>query len=176
MVRQVQVRLPPYSHKLVGHDFRLGDNPRVNAQFSAQYCVANAVVRGASKLPHFRAEQVADPAVLALVQRVYTQAVPAMDARGHTAVDIVLTTVDGQVHERSLDIAPGYPGCELSDAQQRTRFDDCLAYAARPLPAAQVQTFLAGLHTLADLNDARTLLDVLVLPRDKSTGRESADV
>ena len=65
-VQQVEVRQPPYSHKLVGHPFKLGPNPRVDAQFSVQYCVANAIVRGSSRLEHFRPEQIRDPAVLAL--------------------------------------------------------------------------------------------------------------
>ena len=59
-VRRIEVRLPPYSHKLVGHPFRIGTNPRVDAQFSARYCVANAIVRRASKLAHFRPEQVGE--------------------------------------------------------------------------------------------------------------------
>jgi 2-methylcitrate dehydratase PrpD len=41
-VRSARVRLPPYAHKLVGHPFQIGANPRVDAQFNAAYCVANA--------------------------------------------------------------------------------------------------------------------------------------
>ncbi len=132
-VRQVEVRLPPYSHKLVGHPFKLGPNPRVDAQFSLQYCVANAIVRGSATLRHFRPEQIADREVLAMAQRVSAVADPAMDARGHTAVDVILTHIDGSLHERWLDIAPGYPGNPLSDAQQLARFNDCMTYAARPV-------------------------------------------
>ena len=36
-----EVRLPPYAHRLVGHAFQIGANPRVDAQFNAGYCVAN---------------------------------------------------------------------------------------------------------------------------------------
>jgi 2-methylcitrate dehydratase PrpD len=50
-VQSVEIRLPPYAHKLVGHPFRIGANPRVDAQFSAAYCVANAFVRASSKFP-----------------------------------------------------------------------------------------------------------------------------
>ena len=41
--------VPPYTHKLVGHPFEIGDNPKVNAQFSIRYCVANALLRRASQ-------------------------------------------------------------------------------------------------------------------------------
>ena len=49
------MRLPPYAHKLVGHPFRIGSNPRVDAQFSAGYCVANALVRRALEARALRA-------------------------------------------------------------------------------------------------------------------------
>ena len=161
-VARVEVRQPPYSHKLVGHPFRLGANPRVDAQFSAAWCVANAIVRRSSTLEHFKPEQIADPAVLALVGRVHTVGDPAMDARGHTAVDIVLTTTDGTRHARGLDTAPGFPGRPLSEAQHRQRFADCMAYAPRPLAAAQQQALRDGIDGLAALPDVRTLLAAMV--------------
>ena len=161
-VQMVQVRLPPYCHRLVGHAFSLGDNPRVNAQFSVQYCVANSVVRGASRLPHFKPEQVADAQVLALIERVECVADPALEARGHTAVVLRLLTHDGHLHERQLDIAPGYPGNELSEAQHLGRFNDCMDYAAIRLPSAQVARLLDKLGQLATLPDATALLDDLV--------------
>jgi hypothetical protein len=85
-----------------------------------------------------------------------------MDARGHTAVDVAITMAGGQVHEASLDIAPGFPGNDLSDAQQKARFHDCMAYAATPLPARAVTAFLDGVAALTELDDARILVDALI--------------
>ncbi len=170
-VRSVAVRLNPYCFKLVGQAFRLGDNPRVDAQFSAQYCVANAIVRRSSTLSHFKVEQIADPTVQRMVERVKVQSHPALDARGHTAVDLVLHTTDGKVHERALDIAPGFPGNPLSDTQQRERFDACMAYAPQPLPRAQCEAFLAAVDGLAELADARRLAALLVVPRAQDATR-----
>ena len=45
-VEKILITVPPYAHKLVGHKFKIGDNPRVDSQFSIQYCVANALIRG----------------------------------------------------------------------------------------------------------------------------------
>ena len=162
-VQLLEIRLPPYSHKLVGHAWRLGDNPRVNAQFSAQYCAANAIVRQSSALQHFRVDAVQDDRVLGLIDRVRAVADPAMNARGHTAVDVQLTMRDGTVHHRALDIAPGFPGNDLSDAQQQARFADCMAYAPHALPAAQVQALQAVLQDLERLSDARELVSLLVV-------------
>ena len=74
--------------------------------------------------------------------------------------DVRIRTTDGRVFERGLDIAPGFPGNDLSDAQQQARFDDCMAYAPRPLP--QVPQFLQALQCLDQLDDARELARLLV--------------
>jgi len=164
-VAAAEVRLPPYAHKLVGHAFRIGSNPRVDAQFSAGYCVANALVRRESKLAHFAPAQVADEEVGRLIDRITVIADPALDVRGHTAVDLRVTDTSGRVLQRTLDIAPGFPGAELTDAQHRARFDDCLAYTPHALPAAQAQRLLDAIEHLAALDDARALSVLLVVPR-----------
>ena len=162
-VRDVEVRLPPYAHRLVGHPFRIGSNPRVDAQFSAAYCVANALMRGSSSLQHFTPAQVHDEPVQALARRIRVVADPALDARGHTAVDLDVQTNDGRRHHRALDIAPGFPGADLTDEQHRIRFRDCVAYAPHPLSPAQVDTLLDKISNLARLPDVRGLLESLIL-------------
>ena len=146
--------------------FRIGSNSRVDAQFNAGWCVANAWQRGSSQLAHFDPASVADPALRPLVDRIAVVADPALDVRGHTAVDLVLTTTDGRVLRDGLDIAPGFPGAGLSDAQHRARFDDAVAYAAQVAPrtpsAAQRADFLARLDRLPALADARDLARALV--------------
>jgi 2-methylcitrate dehydratase PrpD len=164
---RAEVRMPPYATKLVGMPFQLGSNPRVNAQFSAQYCVANALYRRASRLEHFQAEAIADPAVLALLQKVSVSADPAMEARGHSAVDLRLVSKDGREASRSYDVSPGFPGRGLSAQEHRLRFADCLSYASRqheaqllleptlclaPLPSpAAVYERVQALQELADV-------------------------
>ena len=160
-ILKAEVRLPPYAHRLVGHAFAPGANPRVDAQFSAAYCVANAFVRGASRLQHFTPAEVANAEVRSLISRISVLADPAMDARGHTAVDLSVTTRDGKVYKRALDIAPGFPGADLTDAQHEARFRECIAYAPRPLSQDRVEQILAALQDLPGLPDARVLAGLL---------------
>ncbi|HEX2542935.1 MAG TPA: MmgE/PrpD family protein [Caldimonas sp.] len=171
-VRSAEVRLPPYAHRLVGHAFRIGANPRVDAQFNAGYCVASAIVRGSSQLRHFAPAQVDDPAVRAMIGRVRVVADEALDARGHAAVDLAVTTSDGRTHVRRLDIPPGFPGNALDDAQHLARFRDCLAYAPQPPSAAQAEQLLQALDGLAALPDVRALLPLLVVDPATTRARE----
>ena len=160
-VKSVRVVLPPYSFKLVGQPWRIGANPRVDAQFSAQYCVANAIVRRSSTLQHFRVEAVRDAGLSRLIERITIEGDAALNPRGHTAVDVHLHTMDGKRHQRSLDIAPGFPGNALSDVQQRARFDACMDYSPHPLSAAQRAAFLQAVEQIDELPDARALLGLL---------------
>ncbi|MCW5633868.1 MAG: MmgE/PrpD family protein [Rubrivivax sp.] len=156
-VERVTVRLNPYCHRLVGQPFGRGANPRVDAQFSAQYCAANALVRGSSQLAHFTPEAVADAAVQAMVGRVQVIGDAALDARGHTAVDVALVARDGRRRELSLDIAPGFPGNPLGEAEHQRRFDDCMAYAPWPLAPAAARALREGIDALGGLDDALAL-------------------
>ena len=136
-VRAVRVVLPPYSFKLVGQAWRIGANPRVDAQFSAQYCVANAIVRRGSALPHFRVEAVRDATVGRLIERITVEPTRRSMRAATPPWTWCWTPTTGARTLRSLDIAPGFPDDPLSDAQQRARFDDCMAYAPRPLAPQQ---------------------------------------
>lgn len=162
-VRSAEVRLPPYAFKLVGKAFRPGVNPRVDAQFSATYCVANALVRRASTLQHFAPSEVFDSAVREMIDRVEVVAEPAMNARGHAAVDLDVTTNDGLIFKRALDTPPGFPGAELDDAQHLARFQDCLGYAPKRMATAQVDGLLDAIQGIARLSDVRSLVPMLVV-------------
>jgi 2-methylcitrate dehydratase PrpD len=146
----------------VGNAFRPGDNPRVDAQFSAQYCVANAIARGSSTLADFRAENVTAPDVQALVDRVTCIGDPALDARGHSAVDVTLNTGSGEEYHRRLDVPPGFPGNALSEGEHLARFEDCLRYAPWRPSERQVSVFLDSVDDLQRLADARSLIDCLI--------------
>jgi 2-methylcitrate dehydratase PrpD len=164
LIERVTIHLNPYCHRLVGAPFQRGENPRVDAQFSAQYCVANAIVRGSSKLPHFRAAETDDARVRRLIPRINCVADPALDARGHSAVDVFIQTISGSRHHGALDVSPGFPGNGLSEEDHVSRFNECLAYARYPLPDRQAEQLLKTLTDVGELPDARQLIDLLISP------------
>lgn len=160
-VDHVEVQVPTYALRLVGHPFVLGDNPRVNAQFSLQYCVANALLRQSSTLEHFRPEQVGDPRVLALARRVRVVHAPGLDAREHTSVALLVQMDDGTRWHDALDIAPGYPGQDLSDEEHAQRFEACMAYAGRTDDTSRrLRDRLDAIDSCADV---RELVDLTLL-------------
>lgn len=161
-IKSVQVRLPPYAHRLVGGAFVPGANPRVDAQFSAAYCVANAIGRQTSTLENFSPRQVGDPAIAKLIRKIDVIADAALDARGHAAVDLVIDTHDDRVFCRKLDAPPGYPGAPLTDRQHLLRFYDCMAYSRKRPGDSQIASLLTSINQLEQLDDIRSLAQLLV--------------
>ena len=98
-----------------------------------------------------------------MIERVDVVADPAMNARGHAAVDLDVTTNDGLILKRGLDVPPGFPGAELDDAQHLARFEDCLGYAPSRIASAQIGRLLDALHGIARLDDVRALVPLLVV-------------
>lgn len=162
-VASAEVRLPPYMYRLVGHQFDLGRNARVNAQFSVQFCVANALARNASTLVNFKEEAIRAPEVQDLIDRTTVVSDQGLIPRGHTAVDLAIVTTDGRRIVKQLDIAPGFPGNELTDEEHRSRFAQCLEYAPRPLPSHQGAEVLSAIESVEKIGDVRSLLRLLVL-------------
>jgi 2-methylcitrate dehydratase PrpD len=154
--------VPPYTYKLVGHPFEIGATPRVNAQFSIRYCVANALLRGSSKLAHFEEEAIRDPQVLELARRVDVVIDPAMELRGHTPVDMTVSMKDGREFLRRIDIAPGFPGNPLTKEEQEARFRDCIAYAKKPLRKEKVEGIVESVARIDHLSDVRVLIPLLL--------------
>lgn len=161
-VASVRVSLAPYSFRLVGHDFRIGDNPTVDGQFSAQYCVANILLRGRPTLRHFEADSVRDPDIRPYLSKVSVSPDPALDARGHTALDMEVETTGGRVYRTGLDVAPGFPGNPLSRDEHVRRFRDCLEYADAWFAAGKADDILSMIESLDTCGDVRSLVNLLV--------------
>lgn len=157
-VEHIEARVPAYGFRLVGHEFQLGENPRVNAQFSLQYCVANALLRRSSTLDHFRPKRIQEGDVLALARRVKAVHDVALDARDHTSVALQITMTDGTRFTDALDIAPGFPGQPLTDQEHAERFAACLRYAGRT--ESTRQALLQWLGHLPECDDVRGLVDL----------------
>lgn len=161
-VAHVEVRIVPYLYRLVGHPFQLGDNPKVNAQFSVRYCVANALLRRGSTLAHFEADAISDPDVLRLVDKIDAVPDAALDARGHSAADLRVVTTSGREYLRQMDVAPGFPGNPLSREEQVRRFWDCLSFGRNPTIETRGEQIVQTVDHLEEMEDVRPLISLLL--------------
>jgi 2-methylcitrate dehydratase PrpD len=161
-IEGVEITVPPYTYKLVGHPFQIGSNPKVNAQFSIRYCVANALIRRASKLAHFEEASIRDPEVLKLAEKVEVRSDPTLERRGHTPLDMRVLTKSGKEYAESIDFVPGFPEKPLSEEEHRQRFRDCIEFAAKRLPEEKVDGIIRAVDQLEAMSDVRSLIPLLL--------------
>jgi 2-methylcitrate dehydratase PrpD len=143
--------------------FRLGANPKVNAQFSVGYCVANALTRSPVKLIHFEPEAIKDPTLLQyLEERVEVISDESIAAtRGHYSSDLVVKLKDGRVFKGSIDIPPGTPAYPMTDEEHTQRFYDCVRFANEAWLTERADNILKGISELETQQDVRDLFSLL---------------
>lgn len=156
-VSHVDVRVPGYGFRLVGHEFVLGSNPRVNAQFSLQFCIANALIRKSSTLEHFKPSNVNNPDIMSFCKRVHVYHDEALDKREHTSVAVSVVMQDGQKWEDFLDIAPGFPGNPITVQEHADRFAACFAYAGRT--EISMLALKTQIESIEECDDVSSLID-----------------
>jgi 2-methylcitrate dehydratase PrpD len=160
-IERIDITVPPYTHKLVGHPFEIGDNPKVNAQFSIQYCVANALLRKSSRLSHFEEKYIRDPRIATLTKRINMISDKSLEARGHTPLDMRVLTHSGKEYVRTMDIAPGFPGNELTREDHEERFWNCINFAAKPIERHNAEKIIDLVGKIEAIDDIRILIPLL---------------
>jgi 2-methylcitrate dehydratase PrpD len=171
-IEQIDISVPPYTYKLVGHPFEIGDNPKVDAQFSIPYCVANALLRRSSKLLHFEEGSIKDPRIATLIKRINVIEDETLEARGHTPLDMRVVTSSGKEYLRMMDIAPGFPGNELTREDHEERFWDCIEFAGQRVTRNSAEKIVSLVGDIEALEDIRTFLPLLLSATDESPGQE----
>jgi 2-methylcitrate dehydratase PrpD len=155
-VKEASVRVSPFMARLVGASFVPGDNPQVAAQFSVQYSVANAFLRGRFAVNDILPAAVTEPAVVALAKRVKVEIDPAQEGKFVPATVSVLTT-GGKRFEATATTLPGTPQRPMSDAELREKALACFAGGVNPLAdPAKLMAKIAKLEDLQDMNDLWT--------------------
>ena len=161
-IESVDVHVTPGAYRLAGKPFKVGDNPKVDAQFSIQYCVASALLRKCSTLEHFDEAAIMQPEIYDILENIHVFSDPALDARGHTAMSMQVKTRGGHLHSRTVDIAIGFPGNPLTQEDHINRFHTCIEYAAGYFPRANAGKIVSLVENLEAVEDIRVLIPLLL--------------
>ena len=166
-VARVDVEVSPHVYKLVGGPFKIGDNPKVDAQFNIQYCVANALLRKSSKLVHFDESCIRDPKMMRLTKNIHVSVDPTLDDPERlifsVGAHVKVTTKRGNTYDKSVDIPRGFPGNPLTQEEHLERFRGCVEYADKPLPKGNIEKVISRVDRLEETKDIRTLIPVLLV-------------
>ncbi|MFI6436575.1 MmgE/PrpD family protein [Streptomyces sp. NPDC050759] len=144
----------------VGHHF-LGKDPekwkpttRETADHSLPYTVARALTDGAITIASYSDEAIADPAVLALTQRVSVREDPALTALFPEYIPnrVTVRLASGEVLTEEVHDAPGGGRVAMTDEQFEEKFHGLLRPLAPEPQRAEILALLWGVERLADLS------------------------
>lgn len=149
-----------YMNRLVGGRYDPSGNPQVAAQFSVQYSVACALLRGRVGVAEIQPEVARDPAALALAHRVEVVIDDSRAGQLAPAEVEIQTASRGWLKQR-VAVLPGSPERPLSDAELHDKVRECMALGPHALAAAQIERFTARIAAIEDLPDVALLFDNL---------------
>ncbi|MPR05486.1 MmgE/PrpD family protein [Microvirga tunisiensis] len=159
-IDEIRVFVGDY-HQLMSEPLEVRRAPKtlVDAKFSLPFLVAVAAVRGDMRLADFTDEALGSPEVLAAAQKVVPIEDRSLDWKLELPpgrVEIVMR--DGRRFERVGTGIPGSVEAPMSWQDIVDKFDDCVATAATPFPAAKVRRIRQLVQSLEEAEDATELL------------------
>lgn len=160
-VKEIEIRMQPFGYNLVGGPFKVGDNPKVDAQFNITYCIANAFLRKKSCLAYFEPDYIKDTAIAEFAKKIRTVSDEEIYRRGHAALEMIVTGNDGKTYVKRLDEAPGTPAWPLNDEDHARHWEDCVAFGNMPHITAQAQDIAHVAHNLENEKNALLLMHML---------------
>ncbi|MEE9274792.1 MAG: MmgE/PrpD family protein, partial [bacterium] len=125
------------------------------ALFSLPYCLALNVVKGGATLEDFKEENLGDPRILALAEKVECRGEPSERFPKYFHGAVRLTLADGRVFEREEPINRGNPENPMRREEVEEKFR---RNAARALPPEKVEAAARAALALDDAPDAGDLM------------------
>lgn len=153
-----------YQMVCVPEQVRLNPKTIVEAQFSIPYTVAAAWIDGAVRIGHFSDEGLQRADILALTKRVqpYVDAeIERVWSRNVPAAKVIVHFTDGTVAELQVDDGKGHPNAPMTRAEFIAKAQDCLAYAAVPMPENTVEALAEAVATLDTAPSPAALVAVM---------------
>jgi len=131
------------------------------AQFSLPYAAATALVKKKVFLEDFAEEQIRNPRVLQIAQRVDCLVDPELDKRypaNVTPALVEVRTKKGKVFSRRVVERRGSPTNPLTMEEIEEKFRQCPRFARNPVPEDRVEEILLFLREMENQEDVTRIL------------------
>ena len=160
-IQEGTIALPPQSMGQIGNPFVVRDNPKVDAQFSAQYTAALALINGRPRLEDFTKENVLsrkDIAELASRFKVYEF---ERDQPGLVPIEMGIRLKDGRNLHTRITEPKGNRQNPLDREELLFKFNNCLDKAAKTYTAEDRDRIVRGIDHILERDDMDELVRLL---------------
>ncbi|MBP8297163.1 MAG: MmgE/PrpD family protein [Burkholderiales bacterium] len=152
-IERVEVVISPFMARLVAAPYDPSGNPQIAAQFSIQYSVASALLRGHLGVADIQPDAARDPEVLAFARTVLVTVDPALENPSSMAAELIIGTRGKGVLRRHVADLPGTPESPLREEDIKAKFRECTSLGVSPLSPSQANALLARVQALEDVQD-----------------------
>jgi 2-methylcitrate dehydratase PrpD len=173
-VDEITVDTNPHFYNTLGRVFTIGANPQVDAQFSYQYSVANAVVRRRFSLEDITPEGITDPEVLSMAKKVRPRINPELEKESSRGTIVGIKRRDGRQYSRKILYPRGSKQNRISREDVVEKFRSCMQFAQMPPLTGNVQRITRTIEELENVQDIRELIRILITTMPKGGERVSA--
>ena len=155
-IRRITVRTCPEVSRLVGEprELKIAPDSAPTAQFSIQFTVAAALIRGDFFLKELEPECLKDKKILDLARRVHIEPDVSLrtdSALGRTAMEIDL---EGQpALKGEVASPPGSPERPMTYEACAEKFMKCATYSVKPVERTRLEELIEMVSRLEDLQD-----------------------
>jgi len=165
-IDHVVVDVPPLAYQfVVGQPFQIGRVPQINAVFSLQYTVANALIRKDVRLEHFSDEAVKDPKILEFIKKIKLN--PDMPADQPLSARVTVTMKDGIEHREEVMIPKGNDVFSPSSKNEKqAKFRTNMTFS-KFISEEKTEQLLERLKCFEEIPGIKEITQLLVADRNK---------
>jgi 2-methylcitrate dehydratase PrpD len=145
----------------LGKPFAIGMNPQVDAQFSYQYAVANAVVRRRFSLEDIMPEAIADPAVLNMVKKIHPRVNRELERESTRATIVSIKTKEGRQYSKKVLYPRGSKQNPVGREEVIRKFKSCVQFAGEPLFGSNADRIIGIVDELETIPDVSRLTELI---------------
>lgn len=157
-IDSVEVFISPFMHQLVGAPFDPRGNLQVLAQFSAQYSVACAILRGRLGIAEIQDEAVLAPGIAELASRVKVTVDESNKEKFAPTEMTIHTKSHGAIHRR-IEHVPGTPEFPMSQGEHEAKFSECTAQGRAALSPEKRALLVERVRHIESVTDMATFFD-----------------
>jgi len=160
-VDEITVDATNFFYNMLGNPFKIGPNPQGAAQFSYQYTVANALVKGRFGIEDIRPEVINDPEVLRIAERVHPRVNKDLAKEGFGATIVRILTKEGKEYAKKVSHRRGSKQIPLSKEEIIDKFLYCTNFSSNRLKAGTQERILRIIDELEMVTNMEELIQLI---------------
>ena len=144
----------------MGRPFKITENFLIDAQFSAIYHTAAAILRKDLFLNSFTEEAIKDPKIAELTAKIKLIIDPQIKHK--VPITVKIRTKAGQVYSETVHTYKGMPEDPFTPEEFREKFRKCVRFSIRPMVEEQVESMIERIEKLDDLEEIGELTNLFI--------------